>query len=164
MIAITFSESRVDLNSFLFGDLLAVSEQQLTLILTVAAAVIAISGWFWRPLVSLCVDPDMARVEGVSVGRMRLLMMVMIALVVGIAMQAVGVLLVTAMLVIPAATARRFATSPGGMALLAAVIGTLGVLFGFTAAWYADAPAGPSIVVAAFLLFLGSRIWRVRSF
>ena len=71
-------------------------------------------------------------------------------------MKIVGVLLITALLIIPAAAARRFASGPEQMAVLASVIGALGVLGGLFGSLEWDTPAGPSIVVAALLLFVVS--------
>ena len=75
-------------------------------------------------------------------------------IVIAIAMKIVGVLLIVSMLIIPAATARRFAKSPEQMAVLAAITGALAVGGGLTASLHWNTPAGPSIVTAAFTLFL----------
>lgn len=80
--------------------------------------------------------------------------MVLIALVIAIAMKIVGILLITALSIIPAAAARRFSRSPEGMALLAAVNGILAVMMGISGSLAFDTPTGPSIVVAATAIFL----------
>jgi zinc transport system permease protein len=72
----------------------------------------------------------------------------------------VGVLLITALLVIPAATARRFANTPEKMAIYASLTGSLAVLIGLSASWFADTPAGPSIVLSAAILFALSLLKR----
>jgi zinc transport system permease protein len=89
--------------------------------------------------------------------------MVLIALVIGISMKIVGVLLITSMLLIPAAVARRFSRTPEQMALFAALAGMLAVVIGLAGSWYLDTPAGPTIVVAAALLFLLSQCLRQRA-
>ena len=73
-------------------------------------------------------------------------------------MKIVGVLLVTALVVIPAVTARRLARSPEQMALIAPVFGIVAVASGLALSLYADTPSGPSIVVAAFALFLATAL------
>ena len=80
--------------------------------------------------------------------------MVLVAAVIAVSMKLVGVLLITALLIIPAATARRFATSPEHMAVIAAAIGALSVFVGLNGSLEWDTPAGPSIVVAALAGFI----------
>ena len=80
--------------------------------------------------------------------------MVLVAAVIAVSMKLVGVLLITALLIVPAATARRFATSPEHMAIIAAVIGALSVFVGLNGSLQWDTPAGPSIVVAALAGFI----------
>jgi zinc transport system permease protein len=82
------------------------------------------------------------------------------ALVIAIAMKIVGIMLITSLLIIPAATARRFATTPEWMAVIASVIGACAVFFGLFGSLTYDTPSGPSIVVAALLLFLLSLLPR----
>ncbi|MDG2205838.1 MAG: metal ABC transporter permease, partial [Alphaproteobacteria bacterium] len=82
--------------------------------------------------------------------------MLLMAGVIAMAMKIVGVLLITALLIIPAAAARRFATGPEQMAVLAALIGGASVFAGLFGSLEWDTPSGPSIVVAALLFFIGS--------
>jgi zinc transport system permease protein len=84
---------------------------------------------------------------------MRLVLMLLIAFVIVIAMKIIGILLITALLIIPPATARGFARTPEQMAVLAAVFGSLAVLGGVVASLVWDTPSGPSVVAAAALLF-----------
>jgi zinc transport system permease protein len=83
----------------------------------------------------------------------RLAFMLMLAVLVAIAMKVVGILLITSMLIIPAAAARRFAGSPEGMAVSAGGVGLLSVVAGLAASYQWDLPSGPAMVVAATLLF-----------
>ena len=82
--------------------------------------------------------------------------MLLMAAVIAIAMKVVGILLITALLVVPAATARRFAATPEAMAVLAALIGAVAAVAGLAGSLAWDTPSGPSIVVAALVLFLAS--------
>ena len=86
--------------------------------------------------------------------RTRLLLMLLLALLIAGAIRTVGVLLITSLLVIPAASARRLTHTPAQMAIVASVLGTLSVLAGLTVSWFANTPVGPSIVVAASGLFM----------
>ena len=115
--------------------------------------VLALLAAVWRPLLALTVHEELARVEGVPVERVRILFMLMIAVVIAVSMKIVGVLLITAMMIIPAATARRLAHTPEQMAFAAAAVGAAAVIGGLTASWYWDTPAGPSVVVSAAVLF-----------
>jgi zinc transport system permease protein len=110
----------------------------------------------WRPLLSITVHEELARVEGVRVTLVRLLFMCLIAVVIAAAMKVVGVLLITSLMIIPAATARHFAKTPEQMAIIAAVIGCLAVLGGIEGSLHFDTPTGPSVVVAAVGLFVAS--------
>ena len=153
---------RLDLMSYLFGDILAVSRTDLALIYGGGAAVLAGLTMVWRPLLAETVSPDLARAEGLNPDRARLAFVVLLAAVIAIAIKVVGVLLITALLIIPAATARQVAGGPRQMAALAAVAGVVAVIAGLHGSLAFDTPSGPSIVVAALALFLLSLALRRR--
>lgn len=150
----TMAWLRVDLMGLLFGDILSVSRIDVAMIWIGGAAVLAILALIWRPLFAATVSPELAEAEGMNVTRANLVFMVLMAIVIAIAMKVVGVLLITAMLVIPAATARRFATGPEQMAILAALFGVVSVCLGLGASRLWDPQSGPAIVVAALCLFV----------
>lgn len=147
-------EVRIDLMSYLFGDLLAVSRSDLYWILAGSAAVLVALALLWRPLLAITVHEELARVEGLPVAAIRLGLMLLIAVVIAVAMKIVGVLLITSLLIIPAAAAQRHARTPEQMAGGASVLGLLAVCGGLALSWFKDTPAGPSIVVCAAALFL----------
>jgi zinc transport system permease protein len=148
----------VDLLGWLFGDILGVSWSDVVQVWGGAAMVLLLLAGHWRCLVAMAVDEDLARVEGHDVGRARLVLMLLVALSVAVAMKVVGVMLVTAMLVIPAAAARPLARTPEQMALAASALGGVAVLSGLLGSWQFDTPSGPSIVVAAVALFVIARL------
>ncbi len=150
--------TRFDLEALLFGDLLTVTGGDVLAIWAAALAVLVLLAWLWRPLLAITVHQDLAQVEGMRVGAVRAALMLSLALVIAIAMKIVGVLLITAMLVIPAATARRFSAGPGTMAMLASGVACIAVCLGLAASWFADTPAGPSIVLSAGFLFVLSLV------
>lgn len=155
LVAISFlGRVQVDLNGYLFGDLLAISRGDLAWIGGGAVLVLVILWRFWDALLMATIHEELAKVEGLPVERLRLLLMVMFSLVIAVSMKIVGVLLITAMLIIPAATARPFSRSPERMAILAAILGAVSVFGGLWTSWITDAPAGPAVVMAAFILFL----------
>ena len=145
---------RIDLLSYLFGDILAIGRVDLAWIFGGGTLALAVLARLWRPLLAMTVHEDLARVEGVRVAFVNWAFLAMMALVIALLMKVVGLLLVTSLLIIPAAAMRRFATTPEAMALLATLCGCLAVVAGLAASYRWDTPAGPSIVVAAALLFL----------
>jgi zinc transport system permease protein len=147
-------EVRIDLMAYLFGDLLAISPTDLAWILGGSAAVLLLLVVLWRPLLAVTVHEELARVEGLPVTGLRLALVLLIAVVIAVAMKIVGVLLITSLLIIPAAAAQRHARSPEQMALGASLLGMLAVCGGLALSWFKDTPAGPSIVVSAAALFL----------
>lgn len=153
------ADTRIDLWSLLFGDLLTADATDLFVIYGVCAVVLLILWRFWQPLIFATLDETLAQVEGVATLRLRLLLMGLTALVVALAMKVVGVLLITALLIIPAATSRRFSASPEGMALGASLVGVLAVASGLALSFFFNTPAGPSIVLAASLFFILSLLF-----
>ncbi|RMM52625.1 Zinc ABC transporter, permease protein [Pseudomonas savastanoi pv. glycinea] len=147
-------EVRIDLMAYLFGDLLAISPADLTWILDGSALVLVLIVALWRPLLAITVHEELARVEGLPVAALRMALMLLIAVVIAVAMKIVGVLLITSLLIIPAAAAQRHARSPEQMALGASLLGVIAVCVGLSLSWFKDTPAGPSIVVSAAALFL----------
>jgi zinc transport system permease protein len=145
---------RIDLMGYLFGDLLAISPTDLYWIIGGSMAVLALLVVLWRPLLAITVHEELARIEGLPVASLRMALMLLIAVVIAVAMKIVGVLLITSLLIIPAAAAQRHARSPEQMALGASVLGVIAVCAGLALSWFKDTPAGPSIVVSAAVLFL----------
>jgi len=127
---------RVDLLSYLYGDILAVDLQDIAYILVVVLVVLGLVAWIWRWLLSATIHSDLARVEGVPVEFTNWAFIIMLALVFAVAIKLVGVLLITALLVIPASAARRFTHTPEAMAVVASLIGCVAVLIGFLGLTY----------------------------
>jgi zinc transport system permease protein len=156
---------RVDLMGFLFGDILAVSVGDIALIYGGGAVILLILVAMWRPLLAGTVNAEVAEAEGLRPEVSRVVFMLLLASVIAIAMKLVGVLLITSLLIIPAATARRLSATPEQMAVIAAVLGALAVTGGLFGSLKFDTPSGPSIVVAAMGLFVISimvpvQLWR----
>ena len=145
---------RVDLMGFLFGNILAVTTNDLAVIWFGGLAVLIGLSLIWRRLFAATVNYELAKAEGAKPDFTNIVFMVLVAAVIAVSMKLVGVLLITALLIIPAATARRFSTSPEHMAVIAAVIGALSVFVGLNGSLQWDTPAGPSIVVAALAGFI----------
>jgi zinc transport system permease protein len=147
---------RVDLMGFLFGDILAVTAYDLATIWGGGIIALAVLSFIWNSLFAITVNYDLATAEGIKPEIINMIFTVIVAAVIAVSMKLVGVLLITALLIMPAATARRFSTSPEWMAVIAAVVGSVSVLIGLNGSLKWDTPAGPSIVVAALLCFIVS--------
>jgi len=147
---------RVDLMGLLFGDILAVSQRDLVVISGTLVSVSAILFVTWRSLFAATVSRELAEAEGLKPQRAEIIFMLLIASVIAVAIKIVGVLLITSLLIIPAATARRISTSPGQMMVLSSIVGVFAVILGLTGSLNLDTPSGPSIVVASVTLFLFS--------
>ena len=155
MVALSFmSWVRVDLMGFLFGDILAVTPFDIAIIWGGGLVVLIILMIFWRSLFTATVNLELAEAEGMKPEQANVVFMLLMAAVIAISMKIVGVLLITSMLIFPAAIARRFASGPEQMALLSALIGVIAVFGGLFGSLQWDTPAGPSIVVAASTFFI----------
>lgn len=154
LVAVSFVPgARVDLEAYLFGDILAVSKADLGFIWGGAALVTALILWRWSALLTATLNEDLAAASGLNPDRERLILTLALALTVAVALKVVGALLIAAMLIIPAATARAVARSPEAMAALAALVGAGAVLGGLQLSLTFDTPAGPSIVAVAAVAF-----------
>jgi len=154
LVALSFLEGvRVDLMGYLFGDVLAVSWTDLAWIYGAALLGLGLLAALWRPLLLITVNDELAAAEGVPVTALRLAFMLLLAITIAIAMKVVGILMITSLLIIPAATARPHATTPEAMAAGAVLAGGAAVLLGLGGSFSLDTPSGPSIVVAASVLF-----------
>lgn len=145
---------RLDLLGYLFGDILAISAADIAVIYAGAAVILVVLWLIWRPLLAETVSPEIAHVESSATAAARLAFVLLMALIVAIAMQVVGLLLITSMLIIPAAAARAVSRTPEQMAGAAALLGVVAVLAGLQGSLRADTPAGPSVVAAALVLFV----------
>lgn len=150
--------AQTDLTVLLMGDILSVSSTDLIVIWAGGALALLVLWLLWRPLFAATVSVELAEAEGMKPDRLNIVFMLMMALVIAIAINIVGVLMIAAMLIIPATTARRFASGPEVMAALAILIGMGAVLSGLFISFQWDSPAGPSIIVAAFLIFIASLV------
>jgi zinc transport system permease protein len=159
LVAVSFIDGiRIDLMAYLFGDILAVSRGDLLVIFGGAALVLVLLFVRWSALLTATLNPDLATAAGISPRKEQLILSLALAMVVAVAIKVVGVLLIAAMLLIPAATARPFARTPERMAVIAVIIGALSVLGGLQFALHFDTPTGPSIVCIAACLFCASTV------
>jgi zinc transport system permease protein len=145
--------ARMNLDAYLFGDVLTVSRGDLAVIWGGGAVIAGVLIWRWRRLVTATVSPELAHAAGIDPEREGLVLTLLLALAVAVAIKVVGALLITALLIIPAAAARTFARTPEAMAVAAMALGGVAALGGLALAFRLDTPVGPSIVVVAIGLF-----------
>lgn len=154
VLLVALSRQRVDLNAYLFGDILALEWGDVAVLAVITLVVGALLKLIWKPLLMVTISPAIAHVEGINARRTQLMLLVMLASVIAVAIQLVGVLLITALLIIPAASARYLARSPGKMALIASALGMLAAALGLFGSLAVDAPTGPTTVVISAFAFV----------
>ncbi len=145
--------TRIDLMAFLVGDILAVGRGDLLVIWLGGALVVAALAWRWNALLTSTLSPDLAYAANINPRREQMVLTIALALVVAIALKIVGALMIAALMIIPAAAARTFATTPERMPVLAAVFGAVASLTGLAGSVQLDTPTGPTIVCAATIIF-----------
>lgn len=145
---------QIDITGYLFGDILSIDATDLGLIGLTGALIVAFFWKHWNAMLNLTLNAQLAQVEGTDVKRVQLQFVLLLAFMIALSMKMVGVLLVTSLLIIPAAAARRLAKTPEQMLAWSLVLGVLSVLIGLTLSYHYDLPTGPAIVIAATALFL----------
>lgn len=144
---------RIDLMGYLFGDILSVGKIDLFVIWLGAIFVVFLLWWRWSKLLIATLNADLARSEGINPQHEQFILSLALALIVAVGIKVVGVLLISAMLIIPAAASRVFANTPERMALYAIVLGSIAALGGLLLSYQFDTPTGPTIVSFAAALF-----------
>ena len=159
LVAISYVPAvRTDLSSYLFGDILAVSTNDLIFIWAASALTLGLLIWRWQALLTATVSEDLAHASGLNPHREKLVLTLALALTVAFSLKIVGALLIAALLIIPAAAARGVARTPETMALLASLIGAVSAIAGLGLSLWQDTPAGPSIIVVAAVVFAASAV------
>jgi zinc transport system permease protein len=152
----------VDVLAFLFGSILTVTHTDLQLVAVFGAAGLATVALLYRALAGVVLDEEGARVAGVPIVALNIVVAVLAALTVALSMRVVGILLIAALMVLPVIAATRIAWSLRSTLLLAMAIGLASVLAGLTVAYYADLPPGGTIVLMAAGAFVVTSLVRLR--
>ena len=151
---------KVDLMSYLIGDILAVNWQDVAVVWCGAGLCLGLLIWRWHPLLVSSLDREMALAHGQNPRREAMIFTLALAVLVAAAIKVVGALLITALLIIPAATGRLGGHTPERMAILAALAGVAAAVLGLLGSFRWDTPTGPSIVVAALVLLIVGGLMR----
>jgi zinc transport system permease protein len=144
----------VDLFAFLFGSILTVTREDLVLVAVLGAAGLAAVALLYRALAAVVIDEEGARVAGVPVGALNVVVAGLAGVTIALSMRIVGILLIAALMVLPVVAAGRVAASMRAAVLLAMGIGLASVFAGLTVAYYADLPPGGAIVLLAAAAFV----------
>lgn len=165
LIGLSSKKSNVNLLSYLFGSLTTVSRFDLVLIFVLATSIIIITGLLKRSLFAICHDSEFAQVSGIPVRALSTVLAVMTAVTVTISMRVVGLLLVSALMIIPVASAQQLSTSFKSTRTIASIIGVVGAISGVIISFYADVAPGALIVILIIGIFLISIAiaWFVRT-
>lgn len=150
----------VDLSHFLFGDVLSVSVQSLWLILTFGGLVLLFIFAFYKEFMTLSFDPILATTLRLPVGALNNLLLALIAVTVAVSLQTVGVALMVAMLVTPAATAYLLTRRLSRMMVLAAIFASLAGVIGLYFSYYLSIASGAAIVLTATFFFVIAFVWK----
>jgi|TARA_B110000467_G_scaffold162521_1_gene185980 zinc transport system permease protein len=145
---------RFDIMGLLFGDILSVTLSDLLIIWIGGAVIILILTLIWKPLFASTVNYEIAEAEGLSPEKYNILFTILMAAIIAISIKMVGLLLITGMMIIPAAAARNLSNSPKQMVIISIIFGLLSVLIGLYASLEINTPSGPSIITTSLLFFI----------
>ena len=145
---------RFDIMGLLFGDILSVTLNDLLIIWIGGAVIILILTLIWKPLFASTVNYEIAEAEGLSPEKYNILFTILMAAIIAISIKMVGLLLITGMMIIPAAAARNLSNSPKQMVIISIIFGLLSVLIGLYASLEINTPSGPSIITTSLLFFI----------
>ncbi len=154
VVLVGIDDVRIDIFSYLFGDVLTINQEDLLFLGATSVIGVTIIALVWRPLLMMIVDEELASIEGVNTTAIRLVFILLLAWVVALAMQVVGVLLVASFLIIPAASARRLSNTPLQMVLFSVALAIIAVFIGVLSSFNWNIPAGPMIVMAMAAEFI----------
>jgi manganese/iron transport system permease protein len=146
----------VDLFGYLFGSVLLVSREDLWISGSLGVGVLALVALFFKEFLFITFDPEMARVSGVPARRLHVLLLSLMALTVVLSLKVVGIILVSAMIVIPAAAAYQLTTDFKAMMALAVLIGNVSALAGLLLSVQLDTASGATMVLTATVIFFAS--------
>ena len=145
---------RFDIMGLLFGDILAVTTKDIVLIWAGGLLILLTLKLIWKPLFASTVNYELAEAEGLNPERAKAIFTILMAAIIAVSIKMVGLLLITGMLIIPAALARNLSDNPKQMILFSIIGGLLSVVIGLFSSLEFNTPSGPSIIAAALLLFI----------
>ena len=154
IVSISLLEKTVNLDSYLFGDILTVTSNELVWFFIATLFVITVLYFIWQKLVLLTIDENIAKSEKVNTNVIWAVFLTLLIIFVATCVKIVGILLVTSMLIIPAASARQISKSPLQMAVFSSLIGVLSVVLGLFLSIFFDTPTGPTVIMTLVIIFV----------
>jgi zinc transport system permease protein len=154
---------RFDLMGLLFGDILAVNVNDIIIVWFGGALILLVLKLIWKPLFASTVNYELAEAEGMKPERVKAIFTLLLAAIIAISIKMVGLLLITGMLILPAAIARNISSNPKNMVIFSVIAGLMSVLIGLFSSLEINTPSGPSIITAGLILFVLSLIKIKRS-
>ena len=154
---------RFDLMGLLFGDILAVNVNDIIIVWFGGALILLVLKLIYKPLFASTVNYELAEAEGMKPERVKAIFTLLLAAIIAISIKMVGLLLITGMLILPAAIARNISSNPKGMVIYSIIAGLMSVLIGLFSSLQINTPSGPSIITAGLILFVLSLIKIKRS-
>jgi zinc transport system permease protein len=158
MIIISMAHQNIELESYLFGDILTVSIEDIIIIYVVSAFTVFFLICRWKKLILVAISEDLADTSGIKSKKLLLEFRIIIACLIGLSMKVVGILLISALLIIPAAAARNFSHTPLQMAMIAILFSLFSSICGVLLSFYYNIIVGPSIIIVAVVCFIISCI------
>jgi len=147
---------RFDIMGLLFGDILAVNKKDLLVIWIGGSIILLILKVIWKPLFASTVNYELAEAEGMKPEKINAIFTILMAAIIAVSIKMVGILLITGMLIIPAAMARNLSNNPKQMIIISIIGGLLAVILGLYSSLEFNTASGPSIITAALVLFVFS--------
>ena len=145
---------RFDLMGLLFGDILAVNVNDIAVVWIGGAIILIVLKIIWKPLFASTVNYELAEAEGMNPEKYNAIFTILLAAIIAISIKMVGLLLITGMLIIPAAMARNLSDNPNQMVIFSIIGGLLSVIIGLFASLEINTPSGPSIITTGLILFI----------
>jgi len=144
---------RMDVFTFLFGDILAITRTDLVLLLLICIISIGVLTVFLKPFLQITFNRELARIEGINVRVFEYMLFFIIAVVVTVSLKIIGIILVTSLLIVPAAAAKNLASSMKHLFVLSCVFGIISGITGLLGSVYLNTPSGPTIVLVSIGIF-----------
>jgi zinc transport system permease protein len=150
----------VDLFSYLFGSILSIGVSEVVISAVLSVVVLFVLSFFYHDLLSITFDEETAKASGVNAGRINSLFVLLTAVTVVLSMKVVGIMLISALLILPAVTALQLSKSFRSTMVIASLSAVTSVISGIVISFYADLPTGATIVMANFSFFILGLLYR----
>ncbi len=152
----------VDLFSYLFGNILAINRAEVSISIALSVVLVAVILFFYQELLSITFDEESAKASGIRTERINKILVLLTALTVVLATKLVGIMLISALLILPPVTALQLARGFRSTIIISSVAGITSVILGIVVSFIANLPTGATIVIVCFIFFLASFAYRHR--